>query len=519
MSRLSFVLAALCACATSPPHAPFTPGRAEPIQKEKLLALASRLDEHFQKQFDAAGATGLAVGIILQGELVYARGFGVQDVQTKTPVGVDSVFRIASMTKSFTAAAILGLCDHGKLSLDAPAATYLPELAAAPPTRDSAPITIRHLLTNASGLAYDDSWGVVSFGTTEAELTRILGAGLTFGHAPGERYGYSNLGYALLGRIVERVSHTRFRDHVTTHLLRPLGMSSTVWESTDVPPARLAVGYRRNTAPPLPEPRPPSAAFDAAGGLYSSLRDYARYAAFHLAAHPARDDPESGPLRRSSLREMHAGQRWARWRGDHVPLARRTAAGDLALEVASYGHGWLELTTCDHEGIVQHFGGEPGYWSTVHLLPRRDLGVVTFSTTAAVGSRAFAGALARLRDGGALPPLHAPPPHPALVETTAAVDRLLERWDPALADRTFDPASRRFPWMSNLEAELARLSHDHGPCRRAGPLTTRSRTQATWRLECERGAIDFSAALTPSVPPRLQILEWTTQPPNALCAP
>jgi CubicO group peptidase (beta-lactamase class C family) len=504
----------------------FSPGRADPDRKAQLLALAPRLDEHFAKRFADAGATGLVVGIIIEGELVYAQGFGVRDVQSQAPVDVDTVFRIASLTKSFTATAVLRLRDEGKVTLDAPAASYVPELKTlSGPTRDSGPVTVRHLLTNASGLPYDDEWGVVSFGTSAEDLTRMLATGITWERAPGARYAYSNLGYALLGRIVERASGVRFRDYVTAQILRPLGMASTVWQAREVPLSRLAIGYRRSGEQLVPEIPVASPAFDAAGGLYTSLRDYARYVAFHLAAHPPRDDRETGPLRRSSLREMHEGQRWSRWRGDEAPVGRRTETGEIALDVASYGYGWLNLTTCADEGIVQHYGGEPGHWSTVHLLPKHQFGMVTFSTSAAVGSRAWAGVVGLLRTGGALP---APPeasPVPELAAVPASIGRLLQRWDQAVVAQTFDAPSLRFPWMAKLPADFARLSRDHGACHQLGKAQVRSRMSVAWRVQCERGAIHFTAGLTPTVPPRVQFVHWTEEPPGqaardpqAICA-
>jgi CubicO group peptidase (beta-lactamase class C family) len=105
-------------------------------------------------------------------------------------------------------------------------------------------MTARLLLSMASGLQYDDLWGAVSHGLDDAELSRLLAAGLSFASAPGTSYGYSNLGDALLGKLVERVSGSRFTDYVSTKVLRPLGMSSSVWRESDVPPERLARGYR-----------------------------------------------------------------------------------------------------------------------------------------------------------------------------------------------------------------------------------------------------------------------------------
>jgi len=181
-------------------------------------------------------------------------------------------------------------------------------------------MTVRHLLTMSAGLPYDDQWGAVTFGKSDTELGAILRAGVVLASHPGERYGYSNLGYALLGRIVERASGEGFRSYVARQVFEPLGMRSSVWGSSDIAPGRLAVGYFRDGDRLVAEPHEPEGAFAPPGGLYTSLNDFGRYVAFQLSAYPPRDAPESGPLRRSTLREMHAGERWMRF-GPDLPLA------------------------------------------------------------------------------------------------------------------------------------------------------------------------------------------------------
>jgi CubicO group peptidase (beta-lactamase class C family) len=162
----------------------------------------------------------VVAGVVLDGELAYASAIGVRDLESNDPVDGDTVFRIASMTKNVTAMAILKLRDEGKLSLDADASTYLPMLRGLVGLpRDSA-ITVRLLLTHASGLPGDDFGGGDSFGMSADELARFLKAGVKMSYPPGARYAYSNLGYALLGQIVERVSGRRFRDYVSDEILR-----------------------------------------------------------------------------------------------------------------------------------------------------------------------------------------------------------------------------------------------------------------------------------------------------------
>lgn len=491
------------------PSAEFAPGSADPARRAQLEALSPMLDAFFESKRKESGATGLAVGIVLEGELVYARGFGVQDVTSGVPVDQDSVFRIASMTKSFTALAVLKLRDEGKVSLDEPAEKYLPELAALKaPTRDAPPISLRLLLTNASGLAYDDLWGAVTFGKNDEELAQLLRDGVQFSSAPGTRYAYSNLGWALLGKTVERVSKVSYRDYVTANVLHPLGMRASVWEAKDVPLSRLAIGYRRVGEQLVAEPRAPDGVFAAAGGLYMSLHDYARYLAFQLAAYPPRDDAETGPVRRSTLREMHEGQRWIRGDKD-APIVRVTDEG-VTLGAASYGFGWTNATSCTDDGRVQHGGFEPGYYNWVVMMPKARIGFVALSTTGHVGLASRFGVFDILRRAGLLT-LPEPTPHPALAAARAALPRLLAAWDPALYARTFDADSLKYSWNEGLRERFAALARDHGACHPEGKLTAYGPLHADLRLSCERGAITFEVLLSPATPPRAQHVEITEE--------
>jgi CubicO group peptidase (beta-lactamase class C family) len=482
--------------------APFAPGTADPARRAKLDAVAPELDAFFESKFRESGATGFAVGVVLDGELAYQRYVGVREVGKPAPVDGDTVFRIASMTKSFTALAVLKLRDEGKLALDDPAEKYLPELASlALPTRDSPPVTVRLLLTNASGLGYDDLWGAVTFGRDAAGLSELLQKGVVLSTPPGTRYTYSNLGWALLGKLVERVSKQSYREYVTEHVLLPLGMKATVWDATDVPPERLATGYRHDGDALVAEPRPPDGVFAAGGGLYSSLRDYARYAAYQLSAYPPRDDPEAGPVRRSTLREMHEGQRWVHGERD-APIAKMTDEG-IYLGTASYGMGWLNVTSCKEEGRVQHGGYEPGYFGWVVLMPKERVAYVALATSGATGIAARFGVFDILRKAGLLDAPE-PAPDPALTAAASAIPSLLTAWDPALFSRTFDPDSTRYAWNANLQADFAKLTIAHGRCRPEGALRVYNPLHGEFRLACDRGALEVDVLMAPTVPPRIQ---------------
>src|SRR5262249_21939050 len=150
------------------------------------------------------------------------KGFGVRDVASGAPVDPDTIFRIASMTKSFTALAILKLRDDGKLGLDEPAARYVPELTSLPyPTRDAPPITVRHLLSHGAGFPEDNPWGDRQLPLSNEAFRALLTKGISFSHAPGTDFEYSNLGFMILGRVVTRVSGVPYSEYVTKEILAP----------------------------------------------------------------------------------------------------------------------------------------------------------------------------------------------------------------------------------------------------------------------------------------------------------
>jgi len=451
----------------------------------------------------------MVAGVVLDGELVYARSFGLLARGSAAAVSGDSVFRVASLSKNFTALAVLQLRDAGKLALDVPVTAYLPELRAMRgSTRDAAPITARMLLTHSAGLAWDDVWGAVSFGFSEAELAAFLQAGVTLAREPGSGFEYSNLGFALLGRLIERVSGLSFEDYMTQHILRPLGMTSTAWNARAVPASRMAVGYWGEQEPLAEAPRVGEGVFEPAGGMYTTLHDYARYLGFQLSAYPARDEPERGPVRRSSVRETHRQQRAA----PHIeePIAELTGAG-LALHESSYGFGWFVESSCDFRERVQHAGWEPGYHAGVIMFPAQRIAVVTMSTSQPV--RSAEGLLKVLRDADALP---APLEAAASAELVAArerVLRLLESWDDQLAEQTFDARAQHYPWRERVKADFSMLTREHGRCEPQAELHAMSRLAGTWTLHCERGAIELRVQLTPEDAPRILFLRWTEQLP------
>jgi len=514
----SYFLAGLFACSAAcvshtPVAQPFRPTAAEASDKARLVAIAPQLDALLAEKFTAAKASAMVIGIVLDGELVYARAFGKRDPRGQTPVDLDSLFRMASLTKSFTAMAVLKLRDEGKLALDVPITEYLPELTAlGSTTRDAAPVTVRTLLTHAAGLPWDDVWGAVSFGFEDDDWRKLWQSGVSLAHVPGTEFEYSNLGYAVLGKVIERVSGTPYRDYVTTDILQPLGMSNAVWASqvATATPANLTIGYWGDEEPQRPAPRVSDGVFEPAGGLYATLRDYARYVAYQLAAYPPRDAPETGPLRRSSVREMHQGQRPERPVGANEPIAERTNDG-LELLVSNYGYGWSAITTCADDPRVQHGGWEPGYHAAVTLLPRHRVGIIAFTASQPV--RTVTPMLDLIRQASALPAALEPAPDPALVEAQRDLTSLLTHWDPTLAERVFDARSHHYPWFQRLPETFAKAARQHGRCQLEGPLRRFSRLHGRFRLLCERGAVELDVSLAPAKPSKVLLVRLQQELP------
>jgi CubicO group peptidase (beta-lactamase class C family) len=492
---------------------------ADPERLAKARALAPELDKIFADDLAASGIPGAAVAIVLDGEPVYLKGFGYRDLATKAPFDADTRFPIASVTKSFVAMAVLKLRDEGKLDLDAPAAIYYPPLAELVyPTRDSPPITVRQLLEHGSGLPEDNYWVDVQIDMSDADLLALIRSGMSFSRAPGTRFEYSNVGFGIVGKVVEKVSGMPAREYIRKEILAPLGMTETVWTRAEAPPGTVAVGYwgadgyKGEDTQKLPAPAKEPRALDVAGGLYSTPRDMARYVAYHLSAWPPRDDAETGPVKRSTLREMHQGtrpgdfQEFALVEREPIPYADASGGG-FQLHMFSYGNGLLTRRSCGEELVVEHSGGLPGYGTFMMFIPARGFGIVAFVNDTRGGFGGLAATLKLFRGAGLLEK-HSAPPVPALVAAHKSVDALLGTWSDADATALFEPTWFVYQTVGKMSEQFAKLAADHGRCEPAQPLDVVNRTRARWRVTCERGAIRFAAALSPRATPRLQYLQW-----------
>ena len=476
-----------------------------------LLAVVvpPQIDQTFTAAFEKSHAPGAVLGVILDGKLAYVKTAGVRDVATKAPVTEDTRFRIASMTKGFTAMSILKLRDAGKLQLDDPVAKYIPELAAINyPTKDSPVITIRMLLTHSEGFPEDNPWGDRQLAQTNETISAWMKAGIPFSRSPGIAYEYSNFGFAILGQIVERVSGMPYKTYVMENILKPLGMTSTTYDVESIPKDKIAYGYRWEDNQWKPEPILPHGAFGAMGGLWTTVGDLSKYVSFLLSAYPPRDDPESGPVRRASAREMQQAWRFA---------SAAMTGNPLRLNVASYGYGLRISTNCDFGYIVGHGGGLPGYGSYETWLPDYGAGVITFTNetyTSIVSVHNEILSALQL-------PKRAAQPSTALLQAKNDLSSLIAHWDPQLAERI--AASNFFldQTAARRQKEFADLAAEHGACKADPDMDAENALRGSWRMTCERGYLYVRTTLAPTMPPRVQFLSVTDQPPSprATCRP
>jgi CubicO group peptidase (beta-lactamase class C family) len=441
---------------------------------------------------------GLALGIVQDGRLAHAVTVGLADREAGRHVEAGTAFRIASMTKNMTALAILSLRDRGWLHLDAPLAHYVPQFAAVKPaTRDSAPVTVRHLLTHTAGFVTDDPWGDRVLGLSPAELDTVIATGHLFACPPGLAFEYSNLGYALLGRVLTNVSGEPYQAYMQRTFLEPLGMANTTF---DAPAAAArgdyAFGYRLDDATWSRERIEPDGEVGAMGGLATTVPDYARYVSFLLSAWPARDAPESGPVRRSSVREM------VLWHAP--PFVADSAAGARAGQPSAYGYGLTHSTDALLGMRIHHAGGLPGYGSHVLMLPERGWGVFAF------GNRTYA-PMSRLTLDVA-ERLHAAAPPPALADPSPPLLRAVKAVVAAYASGRIEGGDRPFAVNFLLDtpaplrdAELASLKQRLGAGRleRIEPIHALA---GRFVLACANGRLNGTITLSPEADTGIQKL-------------
>ena len=374
-------------------------------RQTKLELLFPEIDAIYKKYADENHFPGYAYGIILDGKLIHVGCGGMMDLEKKNPVTAHSMFRIASITKSFVAMAILKLRDEEKLRLDDPVQNYIPEFQKNLLTKDAPIITIRDLLIHSSGLPYDDPWADRQLDITNAEFEALLVNGLSFSTPPGTSYEYSSLGYVLLGKIINKVSGFSYEKYIAENIWKPIGMADSSWDFADVLPSQLVHGYRWIDGDWKEEKLLSDGAFGSMGGIITSIESFSKYVALHQSAWPPRDQAESGPIKRSTMREMQQPWRF-------VELVPNFKNLDDRICVHTYAYGYGLKWARDSEGrvYVGHSGGLPGFGSNWMIMPDYGLGIVFFANATYAPTVKFnLGVLDKLIISAKLMPGYLPP--------------------------------------------------------------------------------------------------------------
>jgi CubicO group peptidase (beta-lactamase class C family) len=315
---------------------------------------------------------GLAVGVIRDGRLAFFEGHGLADIASNTPVTEDTIFRIASVTKTFTAIAVMQLVEQGLVDLDAPANDHLRAYKLIPAKAAFRPATVRHLLTHTAGirellhlsglLRMRDLGETVKAGKPVPSLAAFYRGGLRVDAQPGSRFMYTNHGFNTLGQIVEDVSGQSLDHYLREHVFEPLGMTDTDLDRSRLDRSRLATGYELRS-------HGPEAVGDyeviskGGGSANSTPKDMARYLAALLGGGANEHGSVLEPASLATMFEPHY-QPDPRLPGMGLAFSRANLGGHRAVE---------------HDGIL------PGFDSQIYIAPDDGVAVMAFANGAKRG--------------------------------------------------------------------------------------------------------------------------------------
>jgi CubicO group peptidase (beta-lactamase class C family) len=324
-------------------------------------------DKFINDNISSIKAAGTTIAVIKGNEIINHKSFGKRDVEGDLLVNARTLFRIGSLTKTFTASSIMILRNKGLLKLDDPVAKYIPELNNIRyPYAMSPVITIRHLVTHSSGLILQAITKDLSITGLINEIITpsrgsifIQGAKGMFWY-PGYEYRYSNLGIAILGEVVTRISQRPIREFIKEEILIPLEMNHTYWHESELPQNIRSYSYEKKEGAWNKRKDWDLQGYSAAGSMYSNITDLAKWMALQF-----KNSPGSGPtiLTPFIIEEMHRVQ--AMW-----PSHRK---------VGGTGITWY-TTKVDGRAQVGHSGATGGYTSFFTFSKKHQIGVIVLAS-------------------------------------------------------------------------------------------------------------------------------------------
>jgi len=468
------------------------------------VPLETELDAFFAQYTAAEQARGLVYGLTTRDGLVHSTGFGEANDDGLVP-NADTAFPIASMSKSFVACAALIARDAGRLSLSDPITAYVPEFVmSGEEVGVENPPTVEMLLSMCAGLTEDNAWVDPFIDLPTPTLLLHVSRGVRFSRYPGAAYEYSNLGFALAGLAVARAVGAPIEDYVRDVVLDPLGLTSTFFDSAVPRGVERATGYSLDSGGKwVPFAPQASAAFAAAGGMVSTVRDLSKWITWLGSAFrpPEGADPNA-ILSRASRRELQrvhvAGQ----------PALVVATNGSIQAANDGYGLG-LRVTTDFHRGVLlSHAGGLPGFTLYMTWHPDSGLGAVVLTNShrgdpIALSDEALRRALSRDE---------APASTVTLWPETLALQRriadLIRSWEDELAAEVLAPNVDFDRPVLERRAEIERLVHEVGPLTDVGSrveiVSAVTPADVTWSIPGEKGELLCMIHVTPVGPAQVQ---------------
>lgn len=466
--------------------------------EDKIKAIVPELDAKFEAFRTQNHLSSVSYAILVDGKIVHQSNSGTVNYKTNKMADNRSVYRIASMSKSFASVAILQLRDAGKLKLDDPVWKYIPELKGQKYSADSPDITVRHLLTHAAGFPEDNPWGDRQLGISEAEMLKMFKKGISFSNEPGIAYEYSNMGFAMLGQIIKNVSGQSYQSYIINKIWKPLGMNNTYWDYTKVPDNQLVRGYRWLREQYIEQPFEGDGAYGIMGGMLTTIEDFAKYMAFHQKAYQV-TAPNSPILKKSSLKEMH-------FPANFNSMSNRgfTGSGEPCNNVSFYGYGLRIDQNCNQIRSIGHSGGLPGFGSDWKIVPQYGIGIVTF-TNGTYGSAALMNnqMIPFIIEKAGISPIPFPV-SPILKQRQNELVKLLPSWENAEKTGIFAENFFMDYFPDLLKAEAEGIFEKAGKIVKVNEIVPENALRGKFLIECEKGKVEVSFTMSPENPPLIQ---------------
>jgi CubicO group peptidase (beta-lactamase class C family) len=442
------------------------------------------------------------------GTELFQVGFGESRVGTRTPDS-STVYRIASCSKSFTVAMLLLLRDRGLVSLEAPITDFVPEFTQSTSGPAYEPPTLRMLMSMSGGLPTDDPWADRQESISNADLRDSVTHGVLLTSAPGTQFQYSNLGYALLGQVVESVAQRPFQVLVRDEIILPLGLGDTGYSEDLVEADHLALGYRRRDDEWVELPFSGPGAFSCIGGLFSSGRDLSAWVRWLASALGDRPD-ETGPLSVASRREMQQIVTAIPFASTLATLSRN------ATRYVGYGLGLFSEFDKRWGQFVSHSGGYPGFSAHMRWHAPTGLGVVVVENATYSGAWETATELIELVLDDANFQLPTPNIWTPTYDMAGLADALVRNWEDPLAWQIFaenvaldTPFDERRAHIVQLVDEVGGLTESVGL--RIEIHKSESPLHVVWTIPGRHGTLRCEIRLSPIEPSLIQTLNVTKE--------